>query len=138
MHGISNFTEQQLREVCTELDRDGFQMHFHAIGDAAITLALDCVEHAFKENKQKNLRHHIAHLQVPNPQDIKRFSELNVSANFQPFWCAPDDDMVEFTIPALGDERYSSLKVFLIIVKKQMAVPSQIYDRLWCSGWIWL
>ena len=75
-------------------------------GDAAITLTLDCVEHAQKQNNNKNLRHHIAHIQVPNPQDIKRFAELNVSANFQPFWCAPDDDMVEFTVPVLGDERF--------------------------------
>ncbi len=79
------------------------------LGDGAITLALDCVDYAKKQNGKSNLRHHMAHVQVPNPKDIKRFSELEVAANFQPFWCAPDDDMVEITLPALGEERCQNL-----------------------------
>ena len=37
-------------DAVSELDRRGFQAHFHAIGDAAVRLALDAVEEARRRN----------------------------------------------------------------------------------------
>ena len=44
--GIPFFDPELLREAVIELDRRGFQAHFHAIGDGAVRLALDVVEAA--------------------------------------------------------------------------------------------
>ena len=77
-----------------------FQLHFHAIGDRAVTTALDAVA-----GLPAGGRHHIAHLQFVRPSDVPRFAELGVIANFQPLWACMDDQMEELTIPFAGPER---------------------------------
>jgi predicted amidohydrolase YtcJ len=94
-----------LREAVVELDRRGFQAHFHAIGDGAIRLALDAVEAAIRANGDSDRRHHVAHLEVVNPADWPRFAELGVVANIQPFWAVDDEQMQQLRIPFLGEER---------------------------------
>jgi predicted amidohydrolase YtcJ len=40
-----------------------------------------------------------------HPDDVPRFAALDVTANMQPLWAHLDDQMVEMTIPFLGEER---------------------------------
>ena len=94
-----------LREAVIDLDRRGFQAHFHAIGDAAIRLALDTVEAARAVNGAGDHRHHIAHIELVNPDDVPRFGQLGVVANMQPFWASDDDQMRTLRVPVLGPER---------------------------------
>jgi predicted amidohydrolase YtcJ len=89
----------------TELDRLGFQVHMHAIGDRAVRNALDAVEAARTANGPSNHRHHIAHLQVVQPEDVPRFRELGVVANAQPYWAQMEPQMEELTLPFLGRDR---------------------------------
>jgi len=96
-----------LKQAVTMLDAAGFQVHFHAIGTAAIRQSLDAIEEAMLENGELGHRHHISHLQVIHPDDIPRFAELDVVANFQPLWAAYDDYIKELNIPAIGEERTS-------------------------------
>ncbi|HNP36639.1 MAG TPA: amidohydrolase [Woeseiaceae bacterium] len=103
--GIPMVEPELLKRVVTALDKAGFQVHFHAIGDAAIRQALDAVEEALLENGQLGHRHHIAHLELIDPADIPRFAELDVIANFQPLWAYADDYITELTIPFIGKER---------------------------------
>jgi len=105
--GIPMVEPEFLKQVVTLLDAEGFQVHFHAIGDGAIRQSLDAVEEALIENGDLGHRHHISHLQVIHPDDIARFAELNVVANFQPLWAAYDDYIKELNIPAIGEERTS-------------------------------
>jgi predicted amidohydrolase YtcJ len=88
-----------------ELDRLGFQIHQHAIGDRAVRLALDTIEAARKANGSNDNRHHIAHLQVVQPTDVARFADLGVVANAQAYWAQSEPQMDELTIPYLGSER---------------------------------
>ena len=86
------------------LHRQGFQVHFHAIGDRAVRVALDAVARASREGG-RDLRHHVAHIQLVHPADLHRFHELKVVANMQPFWACHEPQMDEMTIPFLGAER---------------------------------
>lgn len=94
-----------LNPVAALLDREGFQIHIHAIGDRAIRNALDALEFAQHQNGVRDSRHHIAHLELIHPHDMPRFRRLGVIANFQPFWAFADPSIVELTIPILGPER---------------------------------
>ncbi|MCS5595591.1 MAG: amidohydrolase family protein [Porticoccaceae bacterium] len=94
-----------LDKVVTQLDALGFQIHFHAIGDAAIRQSLDSLEGAQKVNGVRDSRHHMSHTQLFDPADIPRFKELGVIANFQPYWAWADKFITELTTPKLGDER---------------------------------
>jgi predicted amidohydrolase YtcJ len=103
--GMSYVEPEALEIAVTRLDREGFQVHFHAIGDAAIRQSLDAVEAARKSNGFGGGRHHISHIQLFHPDDIPRFRQLGVVANFQPLWAFADEYITELTIPFLGPER---------------------------------
>ncbi|GAA3577746.1 amidohydrolase [Kribbella ginsengisoli] len=94
-----------LRDHITALDKAGFQVHVHAIGDRAVREALDAFEATKAANGDTDRRHHIAHLQVIHPDDVGRFAALNVTANLQALWAAHEPQMDELTIPFLGPER---------------------------------
>lgn len=96
---------EQLKRIVTRLDAEGFQVHFHAIGDAAVRQSLDAVEEALTKNGRLGHRHHIAHLQVIDPADIPRFKALDVVANFQPLWAIADVYVTEINIPSIGEQR---------------------------------
>lgn len=103
--GIPMVEPEFLKQVVARLDAEGFQVHFHAIGDAAIRQALDAVAVARDENPGSTRRHHISHLEVIDPADIPRFEALGVVANFQPLWAYPDSYIEELTLPFIGPER---------------------------------
>jgi predicted amidohydrolase YtcJ len=89
----------------TSLHREGFQVHFHAIGDGAVRLALDAMEAAVRAEGPKDLRHHVAHLQLVHPDDVPRFARLGVTPNVQALWACHEPQMDELTIPFLGPDR---------------------------------
>lgn len=103
--GIPMVEPQQLKAIVSKLDAEGFQVHFHAIGDGAVRQSLDAVEEALIDNGPLGHRHHISHLQMIDPADIPRFKELDVIANFQPLWAFADKYVTELTIPFIGEER---------------------------------
>ncbi|HQR25712.1 MAG TPA: amidohydrolase [Nocardioides sp.] len=94
-----------LRRYVAALAAEGFQVHVHAIGDRGVREALDAFEHARTAVGSGDLRHHVAHLQLVHPDDVARFAALEVTANMQALWACLDDQMVELTVPFLGDER---------------------------------
>ncbi|MFI6603089.1 amidohydrolase [Nonomuraea sp. NPDC050536] len=100
--GLSYIDPGKLKEYVAELDRFGFQVHFHAIGERAVREALD----SFAGTNPGN-RHHIAHLQIIEPSDVPRFAELGVTANLQPLWATHHAQMDELTLPFLGEPRSS-------------------------------
>ena len=94
-----------LNEAVTALDAAGFQIHFHAIGDRAIRSAFDSIQAAQEANGKHDNRHHISHIQLFSPEDIPRFAELDVVANFQPLWAIEDGYITDLTIPRIGEKR---------------------------------
>lgn len=107
--GIPMIEPEKLKAAVTQLDADGFQVHFHAIGDAAIRQSLDAVEAARTANGDKGRRHHISHLQLIDKADIPRFKALGVVANFQPLWAMNDPYVTELAVPFIGPERAAGL-----------------------------
>jgi predicted amidohydrolase YtcJ len=94
-----------LNEGVARMDAAGFQVHIHAIGDAAIRGALDAFEHARAVNGPTDNRHHIAHIELIHPDDQPRFARLGVTANFQPLWAFADPYIVDLTLPRVGPAR---------------------------------
>jgi len=102
---------EQLNELTVALDNEGFQMHFHGDGDAAIRYSLDAVELAQKRNGQSDNRHHIAHLELIHPDDIKRFRQLNVVANVQPMWSTSKAYISDLVDVKIGKARKRWLEI---------------------------
>jgi predicted amidohydrolase YtcJ len=103
--GNLNFQPERLNRLMIELYRAGFQIHVHAIGDRAVRVSLDGLEAAQKATGQHDLRPQIAHLELVDPEDIRRFRRLKIIANFQPLWAYADSYIKDLTLPVLGPQR---------------------------------
>jgi predicted amidohydrolase YtcJ len=115
--GLSFVDPADLKGYVTELDRAGFQVHFHALAERAVREALDAIEAARAANGPGDNRHHLAHIQVVHPDDIARFRTVGAVANAQPLWAAHEDQMDRLTIPFLGEPRASWQYPFASLVR---------------------
>ncbi|PRI11278.1 amidohydrolase [Leucobacter massiliensis] len=103
--GLPNWSPEELSAATAAFDAAGFQLHLHAIGDAANRFALDALEAAQAANAPRERHHVIAHVAVLAPDDVERFAALGVIANFEPYWAQCDAVMRALTIPHLGHPR---------------------------------
>jgi predicted amidohydrolase YtcJ len=101
--GLSFIDPERLRGIVTRLDAEGFQVHFHALGDRAVREALDALEAAREANGPGDGRHHLAHLQVVDEAETARFAALDAVANIQALWATHEDQLDELTLPFLQD-----------------------------------
>ena len=108
-YGQLYFSQDELNNAIARFDANGTQVMTHAIGDRAVRSVLDAYQHAIETNGLKNNKHHISHLQLIHEEDIPRFSELKISANFQAAWALPDEWITEINIPELGVERVNRM-----------------------------
>lgn len=91
----------RLFEASARAAAAGFQLHYHAIGDAAVALALDAIEAA--RHGRPGARDLITHLQVVDAADIPRMAALGVVAAVQPYWFTGDPDYLAALRPLLGE-----------------------------------
>jgi len=101
--GIQFVEDAVLADAVTRLDALGFQVHQHALGDRAVRSAIDALRTARDANGANDLRHHVAHLQLPDPADVPRLRDVGAVANIQPFWAQPDLMVETMTRPRVGD-----------------------------------
>jgi predicted amidohydrolase YtcJ len=109
-HGMLVWSPEGLAEAVAAVDAAGFQIHIHAIGDRAVRVSLDAIEHAQEVNgsgraEAGDRRPVITHVQLASETDIRRFSQLGVIAAMQPLWAQLDALMNVLTVPRLGQER---------------------------------
>ena len=91
------------------LDRAGWQIHVHAIGDRATRDALDNFEAARQTNGTRDRRHTITHLQAIDQADIPRFGRLGVVASMSLHWARRDGYSEHFTRGYIADDLYDHL-----------------------------
>lgn len=104
--GALYFAAEPMAAFVTALDRNGFNVHVHAIGDAAVRATLDAFAAARRRNgKHSTANFSISHLELVAPADWPRFKALDVYASFQLWWAQPDAYSVEAVQPYLGRER---------------------------------
>ena len=107
--GPANFTPAGMDSLVIALDKAGFQVHVHAIGDRAVRMSLDAFQAARAANGVRDSRHQISHLEMIDTLDVPRFAQLAVLANFQALWAFRDSYVRDLTEPVLGPERSSRL-----------------------------
>ena len=73
-----------LNKMLIELDRRGYTVKMHAVGDNAIRKGLDAIAAARSANGQSGLRHEIAHSNYVSDEDLSRFRALGAVAELSP------------------------------------------------------
>ena len=110
--GLLFWKATALNEAVAAYDKAGLQVALHAIGDAAVRMALDAYAHAALVNGTSGRRHRIEHIEVPALIDIPRFSALGVIASTQALFASPDATTLQHYAPLLGPERASHANAF--------------------------
>ena len=100
------FDPKTFAELCVAADKQGLIIHVHAIGDAAVTAALNGIEAARKANGNSGLPHTLTHEQFVLPRDFPRFRELGVVSALQLFWAEASNDTIEILKPYLDSDIY--------------------------------
>jgi hypothetical protein len=106
---------EDLRDFLLELHDERFDLHVHVIGDLAVKSVLDAVEQARAATGEDFYpRVTMAHLQNIHPGDRSRFAELNISANFTPWWHGLDepDPAAEGLGPERSNDTYTAKPLF--------------------------
>lgn len=100
------FWEPELfKKAVVEINSIGIPVSVHAIGDAAIRLALDACELAVRSSGHQDLRNKIEHVENIAAEDIPRFGKLGVIASFQPLHANPDPTWMGAWVRNVGPER---------------------------------
>jgi predicted amidohydrolase YtcJ len=91
------FEPDAYKAAVLALNRQGFQVYTHAIGDGAIKLALDAYAEsqaslAAAGARAADPRNRIEHAEAPDAADVPRFGALGVIASMQPLMVYPRDE----------------------------------------------
>ena len=106
-HGVFNFVDQEetIKQLVEKLNAEKIPVHFHTVGDAAVRFAMDCIESSELNNCDFTVKNCLAHLEVVNPEEIKRMAEYNTIAIVAPLWVPVEKAFFLPEVDYLGEDR---------------------------------
>lgn len=78
--------EEHMKESMARANKEGFNIHTHAMGNYAIRRVIDCYENAQKLYPNPKIRNIIAHCTFITPEDKVRMGKSHIIASNQPGW----------------------------------------------------
>lgn len=88
-HPAPLWARERLEPLVIAADAAGMQVAMHAIGDAAVDLALDTIEAARRANGGDGPRHRIEHLEIVDRRAAERLAASGTAASVQPVHSDP-------------------------------------------------
>jgi predicted amidohydrolase YtcJ len=84
--GKPNYSVEDFNRIIQMMDRRGWQIMVHAIGDGAVRMTLDGYERLAQVNPApaRGRRNRIEHIETIDPADVPRFSKLGIIASMHP------------------------------------------------------
>lgn len=104
-NGLVNYRAADLTRYVGELDKAGFGIHMHSIGDRTTRMALDALEAARASNGDHGTPHTLAHLQVVHPDDQQRLGQLGLYLTFTYAWTNPQPEYDMLVTPFIQPTR---------------------------------
>jgi len=140
--GLPNWDPEALKAAVVVVDKAGFQVYLHAIGDRGVRMALDAHEAALAQNGPKDRRGRIEHIETIQAVDIPRFQSLGVIASMQPLHANPDQNNFNVWSRNAGPDRASRAWVWhrieasggrLAFGSDWPVVTSDVFRGLYCA-----
>ena len=84
--GKPNYTQAEFDRIVGLMDRRGWQIMVHGLGDGAVRIVLDGFQHAATANPApaRGRRHRVEHIETIDLADVPRFGSLGVIASMHP------------------------------------------------------
>ena len=98
--GIAVFTQEELNELVTTAHEASMGVVCHGIGDGAMEMCMDAFLKAQEKRPDPDARFGIIHLQITQPDILKRFKEQNIIAYMEPICLNSDLHITESRIGA--------------------------------------
>ncbi|PKV75812.1 amidohydrolase [Pontibacter ramchanderi] len=120
-HGHYGFllaSEQEFRDLAALMNKHGFQMNTHAIGDSANRLLLNIYGEVLGGKNDKRWR--IEHSQIINPADMDKFGRYSVLPSVQPTHATSD---MYWAGDRLGKERIAHAYPFKQLLDQNGYIP---------------
>ncbi len=105
LNGKMFWRSDEFKRAVTMVDRLGYQIFTHAIGDGAVRLCLDAYQAARSENRTLDARNRVEHMESVSAADIPRFGPLGVIASMQPLHADPGANILNVWQKNVGAER---------------------------------
>jgi len=77
------------QRLVNKLDKAGFRIYTHGLGNRAVREALNAYEAAATQNGKRDSRHRIEHIENIHPDDLPRFATLGVLPSMEPIHADP-------------------------------------------------
>lgn len=98
------WTDEKLFDTCAEIDRMGYDIHFHVIGDRAVLQMIEAMEYVAKVNGPRDRRPVAAHIQIMDLADIPRMKKAGFVFDANPYWFFKDEIYSKLNeYPMLGE-----------------------------------
>lgn len=142
LYGDLTISPEKLKQVVTDLDRNGLQVMMHCVGDKACRVALDAIEAAQKANGTSDRRHDITHFCQVSDKDLSRFSQLGVYLCLQT-WLSTDNDFRDDVLAIVGEEGWNKWFPYRTLFKTGASIsvgsdwpcgPSNPYPGLYMAS----
>lgn len=127
--GFSYFAPEQLQTYVSELHAIGYRVNFHVIGDRAVRDALDAVE-AIDDDPEAiaDRRHRATHTYLVDTEDLGRFAEIGVIADFQQSPDAIDPFYHEFLAEFIGHRAFDLIPTAQLLEAEATVTLSSDWD----------
>ena len=145
--GGTLISEERLLAFMRDLNHAGIDFHLHTVGEGAVRKVMNCVEQLRREGESGEgdpfrITVTCAHDEVIRPEDIGRFKELGIVANFTPSWnggnCGSEpENMQKLLGPERGLRTLQSRTVFetgATVSLSSDEVELHVLDR-WSPFW---
>ena len=88
--GETVLTLDELNSLVSRATAEDLDIHFHALGERAVSESLDAIELARQKYPDSPTRYTLSHIQVMAREDVSRFSKYGVIAQSTPLWARHD------------------------------------------------
>ena len=96
--------EEHLKESMALANKEGFNIHTHAMGSYAIRRVIDCYENAQQLYPNPKIRNIIAHCTFIEPEDRVRMGKSHIIASNQPGWFSDNPTEEPFMVAWWGED----------------------------------
>ncbi|MCP4608489.1 MAG: amidohydrolase family protein, partial [Planctomycetes bacterium] len=79
--GIKVWEDEAMVNAFVEVDKAGYQIHVHTIGDGAVKYTVDALGKVQEMNGGRDSRHSLAHVEIASPEDVVKMGELGLYAH---------------------------------------------------------
>ena len=98
------YSQEELDTLVAKAHKAHLRLVLHAMGDQAISMALNAIEKVLREAPRKDHRYRLEHASVLNMELIRRIKELGMTVSVQPK-CVISEFTMWSAVERLGSER---------------------------------